>query len=68
MDYQLFSYLHALNDGRLALTYENEKDLAFSRFVRSLAEQCDCSEEITIVQSDSKEMKLVDTGLDIELS
>lgn len=68
VDYQLFSYLHALNDGRLALTYENEKDLAFSRFVRSLAEQCDCSEEITIVQSDSKEMKLVDTGLDIELS
>lgn len=62
MDYQLFSYLYELNRGRLALSYENEKDLTFNRFVRQLIEKCDCSEEITIVRSDSAELRLTETS------
>lgn len=62
MDYQLYTYLSELNDGQLALSYENEKDLAFSRFVRQLAETCNCSEEITIIGSDSSEFKLIETA------
>lgn len=70
MDFQLYSYLWELNAGKLALSYENEKDLAFSRFVRKLVEKCDCSEEITIVRSDGKELKLSESsfGNSIELS
>jgi DNA phosphorothioation-dependent restriction protein DptF len=62
MDYQLYSYLFDLNKGKLALSYENEKDLSFSRFVRQLVEKCDCSDEITIIKSDSAVLKLTETA------
>jgi len=70
MDFQLYSYLWELNSGKLALSYENEKDLAFSRFARKLVEKCNCSEEITIVRSDGTELKLSESsfGNSIELS
>lgn len=70
MDYQLYSYLCELNSGKLALSYENEKDITFSRFVRKLVDKCDCSEEITIVRADGKELKLSESsfGNNIELS
>lgn len=61
MDYQLYSYLFDLNKGKLALSYENEKDLSFSRFVRQLVEKCDCSDEITIIKSDPAVLKLTET-------
>ena len=62
MDFQLYSYLYELNKGKLAFSYENEKDLSFSRFIRQLIEKCSCLDEITIVRSDSVELKLIETA------
>lgn len=62
MDYQLYSYIYELNRGKLALSYENEKDLAFSRFIRRLVEKCNCEQDITIVTSDAKEIKLTESS------
>ena len=62
MDYQLYSYLFDLNKGKQALSYENEKDLSFSRFVRQLIEKCDSSDEITIIKSDPAVLKLTETA------
>lgn len=61
MDYQLYSYLYDLNQGKLAMSYENEKDLSFSRFIRQLIDKCDCSNEITIIKSDSSILKLTES-------
>lgn len=62
MDYQLYSYIYELNRGKLALSYENEKDLAFSRFIRRLVEKCNCEQDVTIVTSDAKEIKLTESS------
>lgn len=68
MDYQLYSYLYELNRGKLTLSYENEKDLAFSRFVRLLAKKCNCEQDITVVRSDTRELQLCETAFgNIEL-
>ena len=68
MDYQLYSYVYELNRGKLALSYENEKNLAFSRFVRQLIDKCNCEQEITIITADSQEMMLSESAFgDIEL-
>lgn len=61
MDYQLYSYLYELNRGKLALSYENEKNLIFSRFVRKLIEKCDCEHEIVVVKYDTKELQLCES-------
>ena len=58
MDFQLYSYLNELNRGKLALSYENEKDLAFSIFIRRLVEKCNCEQEITVVRSDTGILEL----------
>ena len=69
MDYQLYSYLYELNRGKLALSYENEKDLTFSRFVRQLVEKCNCEQEITVVRADLPEIELTESSFgNIELS
>ena len=69
MDYQLYSYIYELNRGKLALSYENEKDLTFSRFVRKLVEKCNCEQEITVVRVDLPEIKLTESSFgNIELS
>ena len=69
MDYQLYSYLYELNRGKLALSYENEKDFTFSRFVRQLVERCNCEQEITIVRADLPEIELTESSFgNIELS
>ncbi len=68
MDFQLYSYLNELNRGKLALSYENEKDLTFSRFIRRLVEKCNCEQEITIVRSDTRVLELSETSFgDIQL-
>ena len=68
MDFQLYSYLYELNRGKLALSYENEKDLTFSRFVRRLVEKCNCEQEITVVRSDTGVLKLSESSFgDIQL-
>lgn len=69
MDYQLYSYLYELNRGKLALSYENEKDLSFNRFVRQLVGKCNCEQEITVVRADLPEIKLTESTFgNIELS
>lgn len=69
MDYQLYSYLYELNRGKLALSYENEKNLTFSRFVRQLVEKCNCEQEITVVIADRRELTLNESAFgNIELS
>ena len=69
MDYQLYSYLYELNRGKLSLSYENEKDFTFSRFVRQLVEKCNCQQEITVVIADQPEMELTESSFgNIELS
>ena len=68
MDFQLYSYLNELNRGKLALSYENEKNLTFSRFVRRLVEKCNCEQEITIVRSDTGVLQLSESSFgDIQL-
>lgn len=68
MDYQLYSYLYELNRGKLALSYENEKNLTFSRFVRQLVEKCNCEHDITVVTADSRELNLNESAFgNIEL-
>lgn len=68
MDYQLYSYLYELNRGKLALSYENEKDLTFSRFVRKLIEKCDCEHEVEVIKYDTKELLLTESAFgNIEL-
>ena len=62
MDFQLYSYLYELNRGKLALSYENEKDLTFSRFVRRLVEKCNCEQEITVVRSDTGVLELSESS------
>lgn len=62
MDFQLYSYLNELNRGKLALSYENEKTLAFSRFVRKLVKKCNCEQEITVVKSDTRVLELCETS------
>lgn len=62
MDFQLYSYLNELNRGKLALSYENEKNLTFSRFVRRLVEKCNCEQEITVVKSDTGILELSETS------
>lgn len=62
MDFQLYSYLYELNRGKLALSYENEKDLTFSRFLRKLVEKCNCEHEITVVRSDLGVLKLSESS------
>lgn len=62
MDYQLYSYLYELNRGKLALSYENEKDLTFGRFVRQLVEKCNCEQDITVVRSDMGEIVLSESA------
>lgn len=69
MDYQLYTYLYELNRGKLALSYENEKNLTFGRFVRELVKKCDCESEITIVEVNSAEKVLRNGSFgNIELS
>ena len=68
MDYQLYSYLYELNRGKLALSYENEKNLTFSRFVRKLIEKCDCEHEVKVVKYNTKELQLSESAFgNIEL-
>ena len=69
LDYPLYCYLFELNKGKLALSYENEKDLAFSRFVRQLMGKCNCEQSLTVVKSDATEMELYESSFgNIQLS
>ena len=60
MDYQLYTYLQDLKRGKLAVSYENDKHIGFSSFLRDLTALCESSSPITIVRVDNKELTLME--------
>lgn len=60
MDFQLFSYLRELKRGKLAISYENDKHIGFSAFLRRLTSLCEDSSPITIVSADNRELVLME--------
>lgn len=56
LDYQLYGYLLELSDGKLAINYENERNVLFGKFMRQLNLLCDCSKKLVIVGPDSKKI------------
>ena len=58
MDYQLFEYLSSLKNGKLAITYESELNIEFSRFIRDLIKNSASDKEVIIISSDNKLLSL----------
>lgn len=58
MDYQLFEYLCSLEKGKLAITYESELNIEFSRFIRELIKNSSSDKEVIIMSTDNKQMAL----------
>lgn len=56
LDYQLYGYLLELSDGKLAINYENERNVLFGKFMRQLNLLCDCSKKLVIIGPDSKKI------------
>lgn len=67
MDYALYSYLYDLSKGKLAVSYENEKNIEFSHFLRKLADISDCSKSLTVVKADSEDMTLRQSLTSVQL-
>ena len=64
LHYQLYEYLVDLNNGMLPISYENEKDLSFNKFIRDLANFCDSDEEIIIIRSTGETLTLNRSSFD----
>lgn len=58
MDYHLYAYLRQLCEGRLVTAYENDRDMNFSTFLRELADRCDQSKGLVIIDNKGKKMNL----------
>ena len=58
MDYQLFEYLCSLEKGKLAITYESELNIEFSRFIRELIKNSTSDKEVIIISTDNKQLSL----------
>lgn len=58
MDYQLFEYISSLEKGKLAITYESELNIEFSRYIRELIKNSASDKEVIIISSDNKQMSL----------
>lgn len=56
LDYQLYQYLLDLNEGKLAVNYENERNIIFSKFMRQLSELCDSGKKLIIIGPESKKI------------
>ena len=67
MDYSLYSYLYDLRNGKLAVTYENEKNIEFSHFLRKLASLSDCAKKMTVVKVGSEDLTLQKTMISVQL-
>lgn len=67
IDYSLYSYLYDLAKGKLAITYENEKNIRFSNFIQTLADLSDCTKNLTVVKLDSPDMVLRQTLNNVQL-
>lgn len=58
MDYQLFEYICSLEKGKLAISYESELNIEFSRYIRELIKNSASDKEVIIISSDNKQMSL----------
>ena len=58
MDYQLFEYISSLEKGKLAITYESELNIEFSRYIRELIKNSASDKEVIIISSDNKRLSL----------
>lgn len=58
IDYSLFSYLYDLFQGKLAIAYENEKNIRFGNFVRFLASISEKSKMITVANSEGNDLAI----------
>lgn len=58
MDFQLFEYLSSLEKGKLAITYESELNIEFSRFIRDLIKNSASDKEVIIISSNNKQLSL----------
>lgn len=67
MDYSLYSYLYDLQKGKLAVTYENEKNIKFSLFLRKLASLSDSADKLTVVKVGSEDMSLQKNLFSVQL-
>lgn len=68
MNYQLYEYLSLLEKGRFAVAYNNDRDIAFSKFLRELAEKSDQSEEVIFYSVEDQEFTLTESLGSIKLS
>ena len=67
IDYSLFSYIYELSKGKLAIAYENEKDIRFGNFVRKLASISEMSRVITVANSDGNDLTMRESFNRIQL-
>lgn len=58
IDYPLYSYLYDLSQGKLAITYENEKNIRFGNFVRELASVSNKSKAILVSNSEGQDLTM----------
>lgn len=57
-DYVLYEYLCSLADGRLSISFESERNLEFSRFVRELIDFSNANRSIVILTTDKQRKTL----------
>ena len=67
MDFSLYSYLYDLREGKLAISYENEKNMEFGHFIGELAKLSDCSRNLTVVKVGANDMTLKESLGTIQL-
>lgn len=68
IDYPLFEHLIELKNGKLATTYEGEKSLAFSNFVRELSQYSEAKEEVLILNDKNEIITFSETYGNIQMA
>lgn len=58
IDYSLYSYLYDLSQGKLAIAYENEKNIRFGNFVRNLASISNKSKAVLVSNSEGHDLTM----------
>lgn len=58
MDFHLYEHLHELSEGKLATSYEGEKNLNFSNFVRVISGYSEAAQEVIIIDHENNQTRL----------
>ena len=58
MDFHLYEHLHELSEGKLATSYEGERNLNFSNFVRVISGFSDAAQEVIIIDNENNRTRL----------